>query len=244
MVCEGYGLTETSPVLCARNPKHCIISTVGPSLPEVEIKVVDKENISKELPNGEVGVILTKGPMVMKGYYKNEQKTAEVIQDGWFNTGDLGRKTKNGKFLQLVGRTKDTIVLRGGENVEPQPLEEKLTESEYINMVVVVGQDKSRLGALIVPNFEKLKSFSKKEHLKSDKQTELIKDPKIISLFQKEVKRLISKENGFSPYETVIGLALIPHEFTVEAEELTETLKIKRFEIHKKYEELINKICG
>ncbi len=244
MVCEGYGLTETSPVLCARNPKYCIISTVGPALPEVEIKIVDKDNLDKELPNGEIGVVMTKGPMVMKGYYKNENKTAQVIQNGWFNTGDLGRKTKNGKFLQLVGRSKDTIVLRGGENVEPRPLEEKLTESEYINMVVVVGQDKSRLGALIVPNFEKLTSFSKKEHLKSDQQTELIKDPKIISLFQQEVRRLISKENGFMPFETAMAFALLPNELTVESGELTETLKVKRFEIHKKYEEIINKICG
>jgi len=182
--------------------------------------------------------------MVMKGYYKNEKKTAEVIQNGWFNTGDLGRKTRNGKYLQLVGRTKDTIVLRGGENIEPRPLEEKLMESKYINMVVVVGQDKSRLGALIVPDFEKLKAFCKKENIKFENVEKLIKDPKIISLFQQQVKRLISKENGFSPYETVIGLALIPHEFTVEAGELTETLKIKRFEIHTKYEGLINKICG
>ena len=244
MVCEGYGLTETAPVLCARNPKYCIISTVGPTLPEVEIKIVDKDNLNKELPNGEIGVVLTKGPMVMKGYYKNEEKTAQVIQNGWFNTGDLGRKTKNGKFLQLVGRTKDTIVLRGGENIEPRPLEEKLIESEYINMVVVVGQDKSRLGALIVPNFEKLKSFCEKEHIKFSNDDELIKEPKIISLFQKEARRLISKENGFMPYETAIAVALLPHELTVESGELTETLKVKRFEIHKKYEELINKICG
>jgi len=244
MVCEGYGLTETSPVLCARNPEYCIISTVGPALPEVEIKIVDKDNLSRELPNGEIGVVLTKGPMVMKGYYKNENKTAQVIQKDWFNTGDLGRKTKNGKFLQLVGRMKDTIVLRGGENVEPRPLEEKLTESEYINMVVVVGQDKSRLGALIVPDFEKLKSFSKREHLKTDNQNELIKDPKIISLFQKEVRRLISKENGFMPFETAIAFALLPNELTVESGELTETLKVKRFEIHNKYEKIINKICG
>jgi long-chain acyl-CoA synthetase len=244
MVCEGYGLTETSPVLCARNPKYCIISTVGPSLPEVEIKIVDKDNLHKELPHGETGVVLTKGPMTMKGYYKNEEKTNQVIQKGWFNTGDLGRKTKNGKFLQLVGRTKDTIVLRGGENIEPRPLEEKLMESEYINMVVVVGQDKSRLGALIVPNVEKLKSFCEKENIKFGDPHELIKNPKMISLFQKEVKSLISRENGFHPYETVIGLALLPQEFTVEAGELTETLKIKRFEIHRKYEEIINKICG
>lgn len=244
MVCEGYGLTETSPVLCARNPKHCVISTVGPCLPEVEIKIVDKDHLAKEIPNGEIGVVLTKGPMVMKGYYKNEEKTAQVIQKGWFNTGDLGRKTKNGKYLQLVGRTKDTIVLRGGENIEPRPLEEKLMESEYIHMVVVVGQDKSRLGALIVPNFEKLTPFSKKENIKTGNLEELIKEPKIVSLFQQEVKRLISRENGFMPYETAMAIALLPHEFTIETGELTETLKIKRFEIHKKYQELIDHICG
>lgn len=243
-VCEGYGLTETSPVLSARNPNARIMSTVGVTMPEAEIKIVDKDNLKKEIPHGQPGIILTKGPMVMKGYYKNEQKTAEVIQDGWFNTGDLGRKTKNGKYLQLVGRSKDTIVLRGGENVEPQPLEEKLLESEYINMAVVVGQDKPRLGVLIVPNFEILKSLWEKEKAKIENLSDYIKDPKIISLFQQEVRRLISRENGFNPYETVMGLALCAREFSVQTGELTETLKIKRFEIHKKFEDIINRICG
>ncbi len=243
-VCEGYGLTETAPVLSARNPNARIMSTVGETMPEAELKIVDKDNLSRELPNGETGVVLVKGPMVMKGYYKNEEKTAEVIQDGWFNTGDLGRKTKNGKYLQLVGRSKDTIVLRGGENVEPQPLEEKLLESEFINMAVVVGQDKPRLGVLIVPNFESLKSLWEKEKKKIESLSEAIKDPNIITLFQKEVKRLISRENGFNPFETVMGIAICPKEFSIEAGELTETLKVKRFEIHNKYQELINKICG
>jgi len=141
IVCEGYGLTETSPVLTARNPKDMIMFTVGPPLPEVEIKIVDKDDYDKELPNGKMGIVLVKGPMVMKGYYKNEEKTKEVIKDGWFNTGDLGKKTYNGKYIQLVGRIKDTIVLRGGENVEPLPLEDRLKESEYINMAIIVGQD-------------------------------------------------------------------------------------------------------
>jgi long-chain acyl-CoA synthetase len=243
-VCEGYGLTETSPVLSARNPNARIMSTVGTIMPEAEIKIVDKNNLDKELPHGETGSVLTKGPMVMKGYYKNEEKTKEVIKDGWFNTGDLGRKTKNGKYLQLVGRSKDTIVLRGGENVEPQPLEEKLLESELINMAVVVGQDKPRLGVLIVPNFESLKSFWEKEKAKIENLSDYINEPKIISLFQQEVRRLISRENGFNPYETVMGLALCAREFSVETGELTETLKVKRYEIHKKFEEIINKICG
>lgn len=243
-VCEGYGLTETSPVLSARNPNARIMSTVGTIMPEAKIKIVDKDNLKEKMPDGETGVILTKGPMVMKGYYKNEQKTAEVIQNGWFNTGDLGRKTKNGKYLQLVGRSKDTIVLRGGENVEPQPLEEKLLESELINMAVVVGQDKPRLGVLIVPNFDSLKSFWEKEKTKIENLSDYIRDPRTISLFQQEIRRLISRENGFNPYETVMGLALCARQFSVETGELTETLKVKRFEIHKKFEEIINKICG
>ncbi|MGB6607955.1 MAG: AMP-binding protein, partial [Atribacterota bacterium] len=244
VVCEGYGLTETSPVLTARNPENYIMFTVGSPLPEVEIKIVDKDNYDKELPNSEVGIVLTKGLMVMKGYYKNEEKTKEVIKDGWFNTGDLGKKTYDGKYLQLVGRIKDTIVLRGGENIEPHPLEDRLKESEYINMVIIVGQDKSRLGALIVPDFEALKTYTEKEDIEYKNIDELINHPKVISLFQKEQKRLISKEHGFSPYETVMGIALLPHEFTVETGEMTETLKMKRFEIHKKYKEEIDRICG
>lgn len=244
MVCEGYGLTETSPVLTARNPENFIMFTVGPPLPEVEIKIVDKDNYDKELPNGEVGIVLTKGPMVMKGYYKNEEKTKEVIKNGWFNTGDLGKKTYNGKYLQLVGRIKDTIVLRGGENIEPHPLEDKLKECDYINMVIIVGQDKSRLGALIVPDFEALKVFTEKENIEYKNIDELINHPKVISLFQKEQKRLISKELGFAPYETVMGIAVLPNEFTKEAGEMTETLKMKRFEIHNKYKEEIDRICG
>ncbi|HBY57310.1 MAG TPA: long-chain fatty acid--CoA ligase, partial [Candidatus Atribacteria bacterium] len=221
-----------------------IMFTVGAPLPEVEIKIVDKDNLEKELPNGEVGIVLVKGPMVMKGYYKNEEKTKEVIKDGWFNTGDLGKKTYNGKYLKIVGRIKDTIVLRGGENVEPLPLEDKLKESDYINMVIIVGQDKPRLGALIVPDFEALKEYAEKEKIKYKNIDELIKHPKVISLYQKEQKRLISKEQGFKPYETVMGIALLPYEFTVEAGEMTETLKMKRFEIHKKYKEEIDRICG
>jgi len=244
VVCEGYGLTETSPVLTARNPENYIMFTVGSPLPEVEIKIVDKDNYDKELPNSEVGIVLTKGLMVMKGYYKNEEKTKEVIKDGWFNTGDLGKKTYDGKYLQLVGRIKDTIVLRGGENIEPHPLEDRLKESEYINMVIIVGQDKSRLGALIVPDFEALKTYTEKEDIEYKNIDELINHPKVISLFQKEQKRLISKEHGFNPYETVMGIALLPHEFTVETGEMTETLKMKRFEIHKKYKEEIDRICG
>jgi long-chain acyl-CoA synthetase len=244
MVCEGYGLTETSPSLTARNPNDWTLSTIGVALPEVEIKIVDKDNQQKELMNGQTGIVLVKGPMVMKGYYKNKKKTAEVIRNGWFNTGDLGKKTYNGKYIQLVGRIKDTIVLRGGENIEPHPLEEKLLESEYINTTIIAGQDKPRLGALIIPDFDILSEYAQRNNIAFANPKELIYKSDIISLFQKEQKRLISKKNGFKSYETVMGIALLPDEFSVESGDLTETLKMKRFEIHKKYKDIIDKICG
>jgi len=111
-------------------------------------------------------------------------------------------------------------------------------------MVIVVGQDKPRLGALIVPDFETLKAYAKKEKITYKSPKELIQKPEIIALYQKEQRRLISKEHGFNPYETVMGIALLPHEFTMETGEMTETLKMKRFEIHKKYKEEIERICG
>jgi len=243
-VCEGYGLTETSPIISGRVEKHNILFTVGPALPEVKIKIVDKDNYKKILPNGQVGVVLVKGPLVMKGYYKNKKKTDEVIKDSWFDTGDLGKKTFNGKYLKLVGRIKNTIVLRGGENVEPLPLEGKLKESKYLSNSIIVGQDKSRLGALIVPDFDALKTYAKTKNIKYKNQEDLITKPEVISLYQTEIKRLISKENGFKPFETVIGVGLLPNEFSIESGEMTETLKVKRFEIHKKYKKQIDKICG
>ena len=243
-VCEGYGLTETSPIISGRVEEHNILFTVGPALPEVEIKVVNKDNYAEELPHGQIGVIFVKGPLVMKGYYKNQKKTREIIKNNWFNTGDLGKKTFNGKYLKIVGRIKNTIVLRGGENIEPLPLEDKLKESNYINMSIIVGQDKPRLGALIVPDFDALAIYAKNENISYKNNQELIKKPEIISLFQKEQKRLISKENGFKPYETVMGIGLLLHDFSVEAGEMTQTLKIKRFEVHKKYKREIDEICG
>jgi len=237
-------LTETAPSLTARNSKNWALSTIGMTLPEVEIKIVDKDNYDKELSNGEMGIVLTKGPMVMKGYYKNEEKTKKVIKNGWFNTEDLGKKTYNGKYIQLVGRIKDTIVLRGGENVEPLLLEDRLKESEYINMAIIVGQDKPRLGALIVSDFDALSEYAQINNITFKDLEELIQKPEIISLYQKEQKRLISKKHGFKSFETVMGIGLITKEFTIEAGDLTETLKMKRFEIHKKYKKEIDKICG
>lgn len=243
LVLEGYGLTETSPVIAGRRQHNPIICTVGEPVPQTWVKIVDKENTELEIPYGQPGIVMAKGDLVMKGYYKNEQKTAEVLKDGWFNTGDLGKITHNGRYLKIIGRIKDTIVLRGGENVEPQPLEDKLRESPYINMVIVVGQDKPRLGALIVPDFESLQEYANTRHLVYQDKQDLISRKEILSLFQQEQKRLVSKENGFQPFETVMGIALLLDEFSQEKDEVTESLKLKRFIVHEKYVKEIDRIC-
>jgi long-chain acyl-CoA synthetase len=243
-VLEGYGITETSPVIAGRSQNKPVIFTVGEPIPKTTVSIVDKENLIKEVTHGQPGVVMVKGDLVMKGYYKNEKKTTEVLKDGWFNTGDLGKKASNGKYLKIIGRIKDTIVLRGGENVEPQPLEDKLRESQYINMVIVVGQDRSRLGALIVPDFEAIQEYARKNNIAYQDKKDLISKKEIITLFQKEQKRLVSRENGFQPYETVMGIALLLEEFTQEKNEMTESLKMKRFIIHEKFQDTINKICG
>ncbi|MDD4362645.1 MAG: AMP-binding protein, partial [Atribacterota bacterium] len=243
-VLEGYGLTETAPVVAGRSQTNPVIFTVGEPIPETLVKIVDKENLIDEMTHGQAGVVMVKGDLVMKGYYKNEKKTAEILQDGWFNTGDLGKKTYNGKYLKIIGRIKDTIVLMGGENVEPQPLEDKLKESPYINTVIIVGQDMPRLGALIVPDFESIKEYAQRKNISFQDYEDLTNNTEIVSLFQKEQKRLISRENGFQPFETVMGIALLKDEFTQEKGEITESFKLKRFIIHEKYEDIINRICG
>ncbi|PKA61748.1 Long-chain-fatty-acid--[acyl-carrier-protein] ligase AEE15, chloroplastic [Apostasia shenzhenica] len=158
---NGYGLTETSPVVAARKPDCNILGTVGLPLNYTEIKIVDIET-DKPVLDGLKGIIKVRGPQVMKGYYKNESATGEVIdKDGWFNTGDLGwiapkhsrgKSHQCGGMLVLEGRAKDTIVLSTGENVEPSELEEAAMRSKLIQQIVVVGQDQRRLGALIVAN--------------------------------------------------------------------------------------------
>jgi long-chain acyl-CoA synthetase len=179
-VLEGYGLTETSPIVAVRTFERPVPYTVGPLLRDVQVKIVNENG--RELPRGEKGVVMVKGPLVMQGYYKNEKATREVLfPDGWLNTGDLGRLTYTGE-LQITGRLKDTIVLLGGENIEPSPIEQKLSASRFIRQVMVIGQDRKLLGALIVPDFEELKSYAESEHISYVGIDDLIKNPQIKSL--------------------------------------------------------------
>jgi len=223
---EAYGLTETSPALAARTFDRQVLGTVGPPIPGAEIRIVDEQG--RDLPQGQKGIVLCRGGMVMVGYYKRPEETAKVLSpDGWFNTGDLGRLTTRGE-LSLTGRAKETIVLLGGENIEPQPIEDALKESPYISQIMVVGQDKKHLGALIVLNFDAVRDALAAQGATGGlSPEELCKREDVYALVKKELHRLMTEERGFKYYERIPRFALLPREFAV-GDEMTQTMKLKR----------------
>ncbi len=232
---EGYGLTETSPIVAIRDPRRPVARTVGSVVPQTEIRVVDESGGA--LPAGTKGRIQVRGPQVMEGYHRRPDLTAAVVSpDGWFDTGDLGRLSLRGE-VQLVGRAKDQIALLSGEKVDPERVEARLCESPLIAQAVVVGQDKPVLGALVVPRVEAIAA-----RLATDGQTPgaeaLVRDPRASSLVEQEASRLLTSEAGFKRYERVARVALLPREFKV-GEELTATLKVKRAVVAQRYGELI-----
>ena len=236
-IVEGYGLTETAPVVSARLPRKSMFRTVGPPIPFTKVEIRSLENPSKQVLRGHKGLVFVKGPQVMQGYYKNPEATAEVLnEEGWLNTGDIGRLTVNGD-IQLLGRAKDTIVLLGGENVEPYPIEAKLEESAFISQAVVVGQDQRSLATLLVPDFDALLKVAEEKGFPADPER-MIDQRKVIELFQDEVKHLISPANGFKAFERISQFRLIREEFKV-GDELTHTLKKRRGVIQQKYRRVI-----
>ncbi|MFL3658333.1 MAG: AMP-dependent synthetase/ligase [Opitutales bacterium] len=241
---EGYGLTETAPVIAVRTLRRLVIGTVGPLYEETELRIMDLNTGEILFPNtsnpgegrGLKGEVHVKGPQVMKGYFKNEDATSRVLKDGWLNTGDIGIYTYN-DCLKIVGRSKDTIVLLNGENLEPIPIEAKLCESPLIDQCMIVGQDQKQLGALVVPSLEGFanQGFSK------ESVAALAEDSEAHDRIVKEAKRLISNENGFKTFEHIHGIALLPKPFEV-GEEMTNTFKIKRHVVDEKYGDLIGRI--
>lgn len=236
---EGYGLTETSPVVSVRKFAKPTIYTIGDWVPYTEIEIRDENG--EKLGPGKKGIIHIKGPLLMKGYYKMEEQTNKVLKEGWFNTGDIGRMDIRG-YIQITGRAKDTIVLLGGENIEPEPIEKKLMESQYIKTAVVVGQDKRMLGALIVPDLENFNLlFKERENIKFDNLKDLIEYENTRIIIQKEIQKLISYNNGFKRYELIGAFYLLPNEFTTGVE-LTETLKVRRNVVYEKYSKEIESL--
>ena len=224
IVLEGYGLTETSPVIAVNTLDNLRFGTVGRPIPGVEVKIAED------------GEILTRGPNVMKGYYKKEVETKEAFEGGWFHTGDIGYFDEDG-FLIITDRKKDIIVTAGGKNVAPQPIENLLKTNLYISNAVVVGDKRKFVSALIVPNFEKLEEYANFNNLTFKDRKELINHPQILNFMQAEVERTTL---NLSSYEKVKKIVLLEREFEIEKGEITPTLKVRRNIIEKKYKELID----
>lgn len=222
-ILEGYGLTETSPVISVNTFEDLRIGTVGKPIPGVEVKIA---------PDGE---IWTRGPHVMKGYYKKEAETKEAFEGDWFKTGDIGYIDEDG-FLVITDRKKDIIVTAGGKNVAPQPIENLLKTSPYISNSVVIGDRRRFVSALIVPNFEKLEEWANQNNLIFASRQEMVKNPEVIKFLQSEVDRLTI---NLASYEKVKKIAVLDRDFEIAEGEITPTLKVRRSIIEKKYQPII-----
>ena len=223
-VIEGYGLTETSPVVACNTIEGVKFGTVGRPIPGVEVRIAAD------------GEILTRGPNLMKGYYKKDAETREAMEDGWFKTGDLGRLDDEG-FLIITDRKKDIIVTAGGKNVAPQPIENLLKTNPYIANAVVVGGNRKFVSALIVPNFEKLEAYARAANIAFENRAELIAGDKVRNFMLAEVGRTTP---NLAPYERIKKIALLDRDFEIEAGEITPTLKVRRSIVERKYKDLID----
>jgi long-chain acyl-CoA synthetase len=239
LVLEAYGLTETAPAISSRLQRRPVAGTVGPALEGTQLRIVGEKG--EELPPGRQGLILVKGPQVMKGYYRRPELTAKVLdREGWLDTGDLGMKTWRGE-IKITGRAKDTIVLRGGENVEPAPIEQKLCESEFIQQAIVLGQDQKYLAALIVPSQEEVNAWATENNVPIVDYETLLQQPEVIELVDAEMNRLVSQRNGFKSFERIFRFALLPGPFEA-GRELSAKQEIKRHAINEIYLRIIRKL--
>ena len=243
-VLEGYGMTETSPVLAVRTWDNLVIGTVGEPYPHTEIRIVDLQSGDILYPDssrsgggrGLRGEIHVKGPQIMRGYYKDSEATARVLRDGWMNTGDIGMVTFNG-CLKILGRSKDTIVLLNGENIEPVPIEARLVESPFVDQCMVVGQDQKALAALIVPSLEHFRIAG----ISVTTAVELAANPEACRLLDEDIRSLINHSNGFKSFERIAAWRFVPKPFEV-GDEMTNTFKLKRHVITSLYAALISEM--
>jgi len=227
-ILEGYGLTETSPVLCVNRleEKDRMFGSVGPVIPGIEVKIAED------------GEILCKGPNVMMGYYKRPDLTAEVMIDGWFHTGDIGVMV-SGKYLKITDRKKEMFKTSGGKYVAPLVIESKLKESPFIEQLMVVGPERKFVGALIVPAFMYLRNWCRQQGIADASNEELIHHPKVVGLFQEIIE---SYNKFFSHVEQVKRFQLLTAEWGIDTGELTPKLSLKRKVITEKYRDSIEKL--
>jgi long-chain acyl-CoA synthetase len=227
-VYEGYGPTENSPVISVnrRTPGGTNFGTVGPVLEGLEVKLAED------------GEILVKGPTVMQGYYKRPDLTAEVLKDGWLHTGDIGIWVDN-KYLKITDRKKELFKTSGGKYVAPQPIENKLKESPFIEQVIIVGSERKFVGALIVPSFTILKDWMKEQNIPFTNNAEAITQPQVLEHY----KTIVEKYNQyFNHVEQVKKFELLPQEWSIETGEMTPKMSLKRKIILEKYKDAIERI--
>lgn len=226
-ILEGYGLTETSPVITVNRLELFKFGTVGCTLDDVEVKIADD------------GEILCKGPNVMAGYYKDPVATAEAIdEDGWFHTGDIGHLDED-NYLKITDRKKNILVTSGGKNVAPAPIENALATSKYIEQSLVIGDKRNFISALLVPSYEVLEAWAKDSNISYKNRSELLKNPAVKDLFGREIDKVNAL---FSRYEQIKEIRLIENEWTIESGEMTPSLKVIRKAVEKNYADIINSI--
>lgn len=227
-VMEGYGLTETSPVISVNDMRNGLfrIGTVGKLIKGVEVKIAAD------------GEILCKGSNVMMGYYKDETLTNEVIKDGYFYTGDIGEFDKDG-FLRITDRKKEMFKTSGGKYIAPQIIENRLKQSFFIEQAMVIGDGEKMPAAFIQPNFEFVREWAKRHHIELSSNEDIVSNPKIIERFQEEVDEANEK---FGNWEKIKRFELTPDVWSIDGGHLTPTMKLKRKIVREKYQQLYNKI--
>ncbi|MBM7714182.1 long-chain acyl-CoA synthetase [Bacillus thermophilus] len=223
---EGYGLTETSPIISTNPFIRAKVGTVGKILPNVELKMA---------PDGE---ILVKGPNITQGYYNNPQETEKAFEDGWFKTGDIGKLDEDG-YLKVIDRKKRILVLSTGMNVAPAPVETAINESAYISQSLVVGDNRKYIIALVNPDYENVIPWAKAQGIRTDSKEALCKDKKVQQLLNKEVATLTKKFTNYAQPKKVI---IISEEWTIDGGELTPKLSLKADIIENRYQDLIDSV--
>ncbi|MCC6929808.1 MAG: long-chain fatty acid--CoA ligase [Gemmatimonadaceae bacterium] len=223
-ILEGYGLTETSPVIGVNTPKDFRIGTIGKPIDGVEVQIAAD------------GEILTRGPHVMKGYWNKPEATAEAIDaDGWLHTGDIG--VIEDDFIRITDRKKDIIVTAGGKNIAPQPIENLIKTNKYVSQAVMIGDRRKYPILLVVPNYDNLEKWAAYKGILWTDRGQLLQMPTIQAKMDKEVREQLT---GLASFETPKKIALLEHDFTVESGEMTPTLKVKRRVVDQRYKALID----
>jgi long-chain acyl-CoA synthetase len=227
-ICEGYGLTETSPVITATRPdaQQVRIGCVGSLVEGVEIKIAED------------GEILCRGENVMQGYYKQPEMTAEVLRNGWFHTGDIGEIVE-GQYLKITDRKKEIFKTSGGKYIAPQVMENKLKESPFVEQIIVIGENRHFPAALIVPNFEHLRKWCEHKGIAYTTDAQMAAHEAVVAKFDEEINKV---NENFGNWEKIKKFRLLPTPFGIESGELTPTLKLKRKSIYSKYEKLIEQL--